>query len=312
MTIKPTTTAQFYPAEEGEIGQRIDNFLMTRLKGVPKSRIYRLVRKGEVRVNKKRIKPEYRIQAGDIIRIPPVRMEEKGAPAKPSSSLQQELAQRILFEDKHLLIIDKPAGVAVHGGSGISVGVIEALRFMRPHDKSLELVHRLDRETSGCLVLAKKPSTLKTLHALLRESAVEKTYLALVQGHWPKDLYMVDAPLEKFELRGGERMVKVTADGKAASTEFRVIQRFDNSTLVEAKPLTGRTHQIRVHALHVGHPIVGDDKYGDKDFNKTMRKLGCKRMFLHAYSIKFNLDEQEIFVKAEVNNDWQDCLRRLG
>lgn len=301
-------------------GQRLDNFLIKVLKGVPKSHIYRLMRKGEVRVNKKRIKPEYRLKVGDEVRIPPVRQGDTSELTQPSSNLQDLLRSRILYEDTGLLIINKPAGIAVHGGSGISLGVIEALRAMRtkpsrhpgetaPIIPYLELAHRLDRETSGCLLLAKKPSILKELHELLRRGQVEKTYQALVKGHWPSSLKEVDEPLKKFHLQSGERMVSVDSEGKSSQTTFRVIQRFANSTLIEAKPKTGRTHQIRVHAAHAGHPIVGDDKYGDKIVNKQFREWGCKRLFLHAYSLNFTLSSgTEIAVTAALDTDLTTCL----
>ncbi len=292
-------------------GQRIDNFLITHLKGVPKSFIYRILRKGEVRVNKKRIKPEYRLNLGDNVRVPPVRVSESvGKPAaKPSETLQQQIKDRILYEDSDLLIINKPAGLAVHGGSGISLGLIEVLRAMRPQDSGLELVHRLDRDTSGCLILAKKRGALKALHELLRNNQVEKIYLALVKGYWPKHLRLVDAPLLKNELRSGERIVTVDAQGKEALTEFKISQRLSNATLLEVKLLTGRTHQIRVHTTHAGYPIAGDDKYGDKDFNKQMRLKGCKRLFLHASRVSFTLNDTLITVTAELEDDLKNYLK---
>lgn len=295
-------------------GQRIDNFLLKQLKGVPKSHVYRILRKGEVRVNKKRIKPEYRLQVDDQVRIPPLHLEEKAAPAAPSESIKKLLDTCILFEDNHLLIINKPSGIAVHGGSGIMVGVIEALRAMRPHEPFLELAHRLDRETSGCLLLAKRPSTLKEVHELLREGHMEKRYLALVKGYWPKHLHFVDEPLKKFHLQSGERMVEVHPEGKSSVTEFKVMQRFASSTLIEAKPLTGRTHQIRVHATHAGHPIVGDDKYGDKPFNKELKAFGSNRLFLHAFSLSFTLPSngQKVQVTAELSEELQKLLDRLA
>lgn len=295
--------------------QRIDNFLTRHIKGVPKSHIYRILRKGEVRVNKKRIKPDYRVQVGDEIRIPPLRLGPAPTVSSPNENLQKILGSRILYEDKGLLIINKPAGLAVHGGSGISLGLIEALRFMRPKDSELELVHRLDRETSGCLLLAKKPSVLKELHELLRQkNGVEKCYLALVKGYWPKTLHIVDESLHKFQLVSGERMVKVDPEGKSSVTEFRVIQRFADSTLVEAKPLTGRTHQIRVHALHAGHPVLGDEKYGDKEVNKHYRQLGLKRLFLHAVRVSFTLPSfgQKISVEAPLDADLEALLKNIA
>lgn len=293
--------------------QRIDNFLMRQIKGLPKSHLYRILRKGEVRVNKKRIKPDYRLKSGDIIRIPPLRLGVPEEPIKPSSSLEKMLANRILYEDAGLLIINKPAGMAVHGGSGISLGVIEALRAMRPKEPYLELVHRLDRETSGCLLLAKKPAILKELHELLRNGQLEKKYTALVKGYWPKHLHFVDESLKKFQLQSGERMVNVNVEGKASLTEFRVLQRFASSTLVEAKPKTGRTHQIRVHAAHVGHPVAADEKYGDKEFNKQIRELGLKRLFLHASSLNFTLPAtgQHYSVSAPLDADVEQLLKQL-
>jgi len=305
---------KFLTIDSAYENQRIDNFLTSRLKGLPKSHLYRIIRKGEVRVNKKRIKPDYRLKAGDIVRIPPLQLNQPNTgPAKLSSNLQVLLEGNILYEDKALLIINKPAGMAVHGGSGIQLGLIEALRVMRPQEKTLELVHRLDRETSGCILLAKKPSVLKELHELLRNGEIEKTYLTLVQGHWPKYMHEVDAPLKKNQLQSGERMVNVNPEGKSAVTEFRVIERFAAATLVEAKPKTGRTHQIRVHTLHAGHPIAADDKYGDKDFNKSMKDVGCRRLFLHASELKFSLSifENPIIIKAELADDLQECLKKL-
>jgi 23S rRNA pseudouridine955/2504/2580 synthase len=304
----------FLQIDEHHAGQRIDNFLITKLKGLPKSRLYRVLRKGEVRVNKKRIKPDYRLQIGDIVRVPPLRLS---APAtenkKPSLNTKQTLLDRIVYEDKNILIINKPFGIAVHGGSGVSFGVIETLRHGRPQEKFLELAHRLDRDTSGCLMLAKKSSVLKELHELLRNGKITKIYLALVKGHWPKQVHVIDAPLKKDQLRSGERMVNVDQEGKFAVTEFRVIQRFENSTLVEATLKTGRTHQIRVHAAHAGHPITGDEKYGDKEFNKQLRAHGCKRLFLHAASLNFILPStgQSISVKAGLEADLKKCLANL-
>lgn len=304
---------QFLTINANQDGQRIDNFLIKFLKGVPKSHIYRILRKGEVRVNKKRAKPEYRLIEGDEVRVPPIRLEAKEKPPSPSESVRTLLNSRILFEDNNLIIIDKPSGLAVHGGSGINLGVIEILRNMRPQAAFLELAHRLDRETSGCLLLAKKPSVLKEVHQLLREGKIEKCYLALIKGHWPKQLHLVDEPLQKFVLRSGERMVNVNSEGKRSLTEFRVVQRYSSSTLIEAKPKTGRTHQIRVHATHVGHPIACDDKYGDKDFNKEMHKLGCKRLFLHAASLDFILPttEQHIHVEAKLDESLEKFLEKL-
>jgi 23S rRNA pseudouridine955/2504/2580 synthase len=278
---------QFIDIDPDLEGQRIDNYLRTLLKGVPKSLIYRIVRKGEIRVNKKRVKPEYKLQANDQLRIPPIRIAEPNA--APSTKLDKvaTLESHILFEDELFIILNKPSGMAVHGGSGLSFGVIEALRALRPTERFLELVHRLDRDTSGCLVIAKKRSALKNLHEQLRDRKVDKRYQALVDGLWPPDRYKVNAPLLKNTLKSGERLVSVNEEGKPSETRFRILQQFAEATLVEASPITGRTHQIRVHCLHAGHPIAGDDKYGDSQFDQYMQGKGLKRLFLHAYSIAF-------------------------
>lgn len=294
-------------------GQRLDNFLMSRLKGLPKSRLYRIIRKGELRINRKRVKPDYRLQEGDIIRIPPLRL----APRTPKNILNINLAglleKAIIFEDKHFLVLNKPSGMAVHGGSGIHLGVIEALRLLRPQLKFLELVHRLDRDTSGCLLLAKKSSILKELHELLRSGQMKKTYIALVAGHWPKSLRKVDAPLYKNQLQSGERIVLVQAEGKSSVTEFSVQHYYVESTLIAAMPITGRTHQIRVHAQFAKHPIIGDEKYGEKEINKKMRQLGCKRLFLHASQLEFTLGStgKTISLAAKLPEDLNQVLKNL-
>ncbi|MEJ2529532.1 MAG: 23S rRNA pseudouridine(955/2504/2580) synthase RluC, partial [Gammaproteobacteria bacterium] len=267
---------------EGYQGQRLDNFLLTQLKGVPKSHVYRIVRKGEVRVNKGRTRVNYRLQQGDVIRIPPLRLVEKKLLQRPGDTLLTALEQSILYEDNRLIVLNKPSGLAVHGGSGLNFGVIEAMRALRPDEKQLELVHRLDRETSGCLMIARRRSALRTLHELLRTNGVDKRYLALVAGRWQRDRETVDAPLRKNTLQGGERMVRVDPEGKQALTRFRVRERFPDATLVEAELLTGRTHQLRVHLAHLGTPILGDDKDGDNIANRAMKKRGLKRLFLHA------------------------------
>ncbi len=276
---------RYVEIDETREGQRLDNYLLAVLKGVPKSRIYRCLRKGEVRVNKGRVGPDYRLQAGDIVRIPPIRVSpESATEARPASSFDW-LAPRILFEDEHLLVLDKPAGMAVHAGSGVATGIIEALRAWRPHAAMIELAHRLDRETSGCLLLAKSRPALMHLHAQLRDGEVAKFYLGLVQGRlrYPKT---VTASLERRE-RGGERMVQTTEDGKESATRFFPRRQYGIATLVEIELLTGRTHQARVHAAHTNHPIACDDKYGDREFNREMRALGLKRLFLHAARLEF-------------------------
>ncbi|MFV0453680.1 MAG: 23S rRNA pseudouridine(955/2504/2580) synthase RluC [Pseudomonas sp.] len=294
-------------------GQRIDNFLRNQLKGVPKTLIYRILRKGEVRVNKGRVKPEYKLQAGDLVRVPPLRLAERDEPVPLAQGLLERLEAAIVYEDKALIVLNKPAGIAVHGGSGLSYGVIEALRQLRPDAKELELVHRLDRDTSGLLMVAKKRSMLRHLHQELRGDGVDKRYMALVRGRWESGKKQVNAPLLKNTLRSGERMVEVTDEGKEALTLFRVLRRFgDFATLVEARPVTGRTHQIRVHARHAGHAIAGDSKYGDEDFSREIRELGGKRLFLHAYGLKVPLpDGGELNLEAPVDEVWSQTLGKL-
>ena len=302
----------FHTISEDEAGQRLDNFLIARLKGVPKSLVYRIIRKGEVRVNKGRAKPERKLAPGDLVRVPPVRTSNKPK-AVAGDNLLQLLSDSILYESKELLVINKPSGIAVHGGSGVSLGLIEALRQMPEQGKFLELVHRLDRDTSGCVMVAKKRSMLRYLQDLLRqEGGIDKTYYALVKGSWSKRRSVVEAPLRKNELQSGERVVKVTFDGKPSKTVFSIEKHYEDVTLVRAKPITGRTHQIRVHALHVGHPLVGDDKYGDKELNKSMRSVGIKRLFLHACSLKIPLpDGKSLTVEAPLPEDLSVGLNKL-
>ncbi len=279
---------RFIEITDAHEGQRVDNFLVKLLKGVPKSRIYRIIRKGEVRVNKGRCDAKRKLVLGDIVRIPPVRVAEPkdiiSAPAYLKVSLQRD----ILFEDDAILVINKPAGFAVHGGSGINSGVIEALRELRPESRFLELVHRLDRDTSGCLIIAKKRSALRTLHEYFRGDGVKKSYLALLDGRWEKKKLIVDQPLLKNVSQGGERMVKVSSAGKPSQTLFKRLTVYQGATLVEASPFTGRTHQIRVHALWLGHAIIGDERYGNKETNKAFRQRGYKRLFLHAHKLQFS------------------------
>lgn len=293
-------------------GQRLDNFLMARLKGVPKSLIYRVIRKGEVRVNKGRAKPERKLAAGDSVRVPPMRTREVQQ-AKPSEGLKVALNESTLYDDKGLLVVNKPSGLAVHGGSGVNIGMIEALRqaYDAPY---LELVHRLDRGTSGCVMVAKKRSVLKFLQEALRNKGqIQKRYLALVDGHWPRNLSVVNAPLKRCEYPNGERIVRVRDDGKPSETHFKVVQAFANCTLVAAKPLTGRTHQIRVHAKHAGHPLIGDEKYTDAEVNKAMRGQGFKRLCLHAYNLGFTMpDGERLSISAELPSDLEYPLKAFG
>ncbi|UCH46725.1 MAG: RluA family pseudouridine synthase [Betaproteobacteria bacterium] len=268
--------------DESAEGQRIDNFLAKSLKGVPRSHIYRILRSGEVRVNSGRVSATYRLKPGDRVRIPPVRI---AAPTSRRGGKLRQLGETPLYEDEWLLAIDKPAGVAVHGGSGISLGAIEKLREERPNQPFLELIHRLDRETSGVLLLAKRRRALTDVHAQLRHGQVDKRYQVLVLGNWTKPRQSVRLPLRKYVLGGGERRVAVDAQGAAAMTVFKLLGHYDGYSLLEAELKTGRTHQIRVHLSHLGFPIAGDDKYGNFEINKTLEKRGLKRMFLHAVSV---------------------------
>ena len=283
----PKTAVALHTVTEDEAGQRVDNFLMRHFKSVPRSRVYRLLRKGEVRVNRKRIDAEYRLAAGDEVRLPPVHIESRESPERPSTSLLELIEKAVIYQDRHLLVIDKPSGVAVHGGSGMSFGVIEALRASRPRE-TLELVHRLDRDTSGCLLIARDRATLTSLHAMIRDGGMQKTYLALVAGSWQLGTKRIDAPLATDAREHGERHVRVARGGKASVSNFKPVQFFGAlATLMEVGIPTGRTHQIRVHSVHAGHPLLGDDKYGDRERNAELKGLGLKRIFLHAQSVAF-------------------------
>ena len=292
MTQKPTGVRYLTVDERGD-GQRIDNFLLRELKGIPRALVYLLLRRGEVRVNKGRAKAGRRLVAGDVVRVPPLRQAQRSEPGKPPDRLIEKVEETVIYEDNLLLILNKESGLAVHGGSGLSFGVIELLRASRPREKSLELAHRLDRDTSGCLMLAKRRSALRTLQQLQREGRVQKRYLALLHGRWEANRATVKAPLRKNTLRSGERIVTVSKEGKPAHTEFRVVRRFEEATLVEAVLKSGRTHQIRVHAAHLGTPILGDTKYGDEPVNRAFRKLGLRRLFLHAASLRFPWPERD-------------------
>ncbi len=277
-------SARWLEVDEGGAGQRIDNFLVSRLKGVPKSHVYRILRSGEVRVNSGRVAASHRLQLGDRVRVPPIRVAEREAGPAPAPAMELP----VLFEDDHVLAVDKPAGLAVHGGSGVAHGAIERLRSARPEAKFLELVHRLDRETSGVLLLAKKRSALVALQDALRERGMDKRYLAAVAGRVRDELRRVKVALRKFATAEGDRRVAVDErEGRAAETVFRRLARNDEFSLLEAELLTGRTHQIRVHLAHIGNPILGDAKYGDFALNKALRKRGLKRMFLHAARLAF-------------------------
>lgn len=312
--MKTQNQVQFIDISDDEAGQRIDNFLLAKLKGVPKSMIYRIIRKGEVRVNKGRIKPEYKLIAGDQVRVPPVRVAEREeAPVSAKLDKVSALADCILYEDDAILVINKPSGTAVHGGSGLSFGVIEGLRALRPEARFLELVHRLDRDTSGILLVAKKRSALRALHEQLRLKQMQKDYLALVRGHWQSHTKVIQAPLLKNILQSGERVVRVSPEGKPSETRFKVEERFDNATLVKASPVTGRTHQIRVHTLHAGHPIAFDNRYGDKQFDSQLADTGLKRLFLHANALKFTHPKtgEEMRLQAPLDKELNQCLKVL-
>jgi 23S rRNA pseudouridine955/2504/2580 synthase len=301
--------------EEAE-GQRIDNFLLKVLKGVPKSHVYRILRSGEVRVNRRRVGPDARLASGDRLRVPPIRA------AAPAARVGAALAAAgaippILFEDEALIALDKPAGLAVHGGSGISHGLIERLRLARPEARFLELVHRLDRDTSGVLLVAKKRAALVGLHAQLREGRMDKRYLVLVRGKWRDDVRAVELSLTKFVTGEGERRVRVEREGRNARTVFRLLRKWPDAeppmALLDAELDTGRTHQIRVHLAHIGFPLAGDDKYGDFAWNRTLVKHGLKRMFLHAYRIRFAhpVTEEELTVESPLPSELARFVARL-
>jgi len=297
-----------------EAGQRLDNFLFARLKGVPKNLIYRIIRKGEVRVNKGRVRFKHKLVTDDIIRLPPVRVVQRET-IQLSTNLDKVklLANCILFEDEYLLVLNKPSGIAVHGGSKLNFGIIEALRALRPEARFLELVHRLDRDTSGVLLIAKKRSALRLLHQQLRLKNMQKNYLALVRGQWPSYCKVIEAPLLKNILQCGIRIVKVNNIGKPSETHFQVEERFSQATLIKVSPITGRTHQIRVHTLYMGHPIAGDNRYGDQEFNLQLQDNGLRRLFLHANTICFKHPYfgTSISIEAPLDNQLRYCLQIL-
>ena len=305
-------TATHIEVSDAESGQRLDNFLLRKLSGVPKTRIYRAIRKGEVRVDKGRAKPERKLVAGEVIRIPPIGSVETPAKAEAPARWNQRIAQSLVFEDKGLIIVNKPTGLAVHGGSGIDFGLIETLRQQRVDQPYLELVHRLDRDTSGLVMIAKRASVLRELHDLLRNNGIDKRYLALVAGKWPSHLARVQAKLGKSALSSGERMVRVDASGKPSITDFRVVERLAGATLIEAKPITGRTHQIRVHAQHAGHPILGDVKYSDDGQLAIAKEAGLRRLFLHAHALRFELGGKAIEVRAELDEELSGVCESLS
>lgn len=304
------TEVRYCQVEAGQAGRRIDNFLSSQFKGLPRTRLYRMLRKGEVRVNGKRIRQDYRLQPGDRVRLPPIMTSAATASGAPPGYLLDRVRDSILYEDEHLLTLNKPAGIVVHSGSGRSFGIIELMRYLRP-DEELQLVHRLDRETSGVLLLAKDYPTLKALQAAFAEGRVQKRYLALLTGSPDLDRITVDRPLARNLLRSGERLAAVSPDGKHALTRFTVIQRRRDTCLVEAEIGTGRTHQIRVHAAAIGHPLAGDDKYGDRDINRALRLRGLKRLFLHAAAVSLPplLEQPTRSLEAPLPAELADFLR---
>lgn len=306
----------FYRVEVDRAGQRVDNFLIGHWKRVPKSRVYRVLRKGEVRVNGRRVKPDYRLQADDEIRIPPVKIEERPVnTAVPGQSLRHTLDNAILYEDDVMVALNKPHGLAVHGGSGISLGLIESYRIMRPELKFVELVHRLDRDTSGVVLIAKKRSALRALQDAFRhKDSVQKVYWCLVHGQWPESVSQVDAPLRKKEAHNGERMVTVAPDGKPSLTRFRPLKVFERVSWVEAQPVTGRTHQIRVHTQQAGHPIMGDSKYQSPRAEVLSRELGLNRLFLHAaqLTVPHPVTGKPLTIKASLDTSLAQLLKRLS
>lgn len=299
-------------AGEDEAGRRLDNFLMTRLKGVPRAHVYRLIRSGEVRVNSRRAKASYRLIAGDEVRVPPVRQPDHDAGPVAGRVRADWIEALVLYEDDELLVLNKPPGLAVHGGSGISLGAIELLRAMRGPHAQLELAHRLDRDTSGCLLIAKRPAALRALHAQFREGTVDKRYLALLIGRWPGRARTVDAPLLTDERRGGERHVRVDAAGKESITRFVPLERFPDAVLSEVNLGTGRTHQIRVHAASIGHPVAGDERYGP-DEDPIVSTYGLGRLFLHARSLAFRSPRggNPVSVEAPLGDELRATLDRL-
>ena len=312
--IEDKPKVRFITIDKEDAGQRIDNFLLRTLKGVPKSHLYRLMRKGEIRVNKKRIKPVYKLGVDDVVRIAPIRVSDKTNTVSTGLNIVANLEKQILFEDDRLIVINKPSGMAVHGGSGLSFGLIEALRSLRPEARMLELVHRLDRDTSGCLIVAKKRSALRHLHEQLRNKKVQKFYQALVKGHWPTKLTRVTEGLKKNDLKSGERVVVVdNVNGKESETRFKVLERYRGATLVRAFPVTGRTHQIRVHCQVSNHSIAMDAKYGNETFDEEMKKNGLKRLFLHAASIEFShpKTDERIKIEAPLEQSLEKLLTKL-
>ena len=306
-------SVKFVEIDSQNAGQRIDNFLLTQLKGVPKGHIYKIIRKGEVRVNKGRIKQTYKLRYGDTVRIPPVSLAKKKSLPAPGRSLLSLINDSIIFEDNCLLAINKPSGVAVHGGSGVSYGIIEAIRALKPEEKFLELIHRLDKDTSGCLLIAKKRTALIAVQDLLRHRQTDKRYLALLCGVPDFKKQKVTAPLLREELKSGERFVRVDTTGKESTSFFSILEPYKDSALAEVKIITGRTHQIRVHAQYLGHNVAGDSKYSNYACNQRQKSRGLKRLFLHSAQISFKHPEsgQTMTIKAPLSADLESFLNTL-
>ncbi len=305
---KPTVS--LFEVTTEQLNQRLDNFLLKQLDSVPRTRIYRIIRKGEVRVNKKRCKPEYKLQLGDLVRIPPVYISDEPSKKRIPTRLVKLLTDAILFQDEHIIVINKPSGIAVHAGSGVDYGVIDILRE-NPSETRLELVHRLDRDTSGCLLLARNRQALLAMQNSLKQSKIGKTYVAVVNGNWPAELVEIADPLKKYTLSNGERRVRVDNQGKSALSLFKPLQSGGQYSLIEVKIITGRTHQIRVHCQSAGHPIAGDEKYGDAEFNRFMRQSKIKRLMLHAASLELPTTDytQERIINAPLPAEFERLFK---
>ena len=306
-------SVQMISISDAQDGQRVDNFLCSIIKGVPKSHIYKIVRSGEVRVNKGRVKASTRIKTGDIVRIPPLHKKNNDSDRQVPDQAKDRLRKSVLFEDDALIVVNKASGMAVHGGSGISLGLIEVARQIWPKESKLELVHRLDRETSGCLILARTRSALLNMQKQLQGHQITKEYTALCIGKWPSHIRTVDAPLKRNQLKSGERIVNVSEQGKPAETHFRVVQRFNNYSLLRVGLISGRTHQIRVHTQLTGHPLAADIKYGNSQANAELKALGLNRLFLHSSLLKFKhpISKELIEIEAPLPEELQKLLNKI-
>ena len=303
----------FITVDDDHADRRLDNFLIGYFASLPRTRIYRMIRKGEVRVNKGRIKQNYRLQTGDTVRVPPMYLSTQEKPSTPPEKLSELIGNSIIYEDDYLIAINKPSNIAVHSGSGVQYGVIEILRAQRPETDFLELIHRLDRATSGCLLIAKGHKTLRGMHGILKSGHVKKNYLALLKGQLTDTMRTVDVPLNKVSTESGDRMVRIDNAGKQALTHFHSQEHFRVASLSRIELVTGRTHQIRVHAAYIDHPLAGDEKYGDWEFNRAMKKLGLKRLFLHAETLSFEMPDtgKQIELKAPLPDELDQFLKKL-